>query len=128
MVGRPKRRSRDAKVRAELGLPARVPGKRAMNASEIAMLRMMHERRRDERVTRLRERGHRFRAWQLMLPKDIPWSVIGFIPGLGTCWLVFQLSASMGLTVIIGPAVMLCFCLLEARSARPMSEFDDDED
>lgn len=124
MSGRPKRKMREARVRAQLGLPQKPPGQRAMNASELAMLKMRYERDQTTRVERHLKLGHNFRAWAIKLPRNIPWSVIGFVLGVGAGCLVYKMGVSQGWSVIVCACVSLVFLVFEMRTPY---KFADDE-
>lgn len=101
-----------------------------MNASELAMLRMMHERRRDERVTKLSERGKHLRAFIATLPpmSAIPWFGISPLAALGVGAGAFAVGGSWGWSIFSGLAAEMVCLALDGRPSRPVSDFDDDDE
>lgn len=125
--GRPKRAAREARVRAQLGLPPKQPGERAMNASELSMLKMRVERKQDERVEQLSKRGKHLKAFIATLPPltALPLDFIGLVSCAIVVAFLLMIGVGMPWPMFGGIAVLMCFMALDGR---PRKSWDDDED
>lgn len=128
--GRPKRAAREARVRAQLGLPPKPPGQRAMNASELAMLKDRVERKQTERVNKFSERGKHLKAFVATLPPltALPMDLIGLVACAIVVVFLFRIGLSIPWPFLGGIAVLMCFMALDGRPRKSVNPWDDDED